>query len=69
MDLQRGKYMANVNALQPMDKDVQTYLNGIENKGRREDAFQLLPLMEDASGEEGECWSGKSVGFGNYHYV
>ena len=52
-----------------MDKDVQTYLNGIENKGRREDAFQLLPLMEDASGEEGGCWSGKSVGFGNYHYV
>ena len=39
------------NKTQPGNRDVSRYLAGIENSGRREDAFELLTMMEEITGE------------------
>ncbi len=57
------------NKTQPHDGDVVAYLNGIEHAGRREDAFVLLDLMREVSGERARMWGDSIVGFGEYHYV
>jgi hypothetical protein len=62
--------MANANNLhRPTSKSLQTYLDGIEHKGRQEDACELIELMSEASGEEPVVWGNGIVGFGKYHYV
>lgn len=57
------------NKTQPHDGDVVAYLNSIEHAGRREDAFVLLDLMREVTGEQARMWGGSIVGFGQYHYV
>ena len=57
------------NKTQAHDGDVMAYLNGIEHPGRREDAFELLALMHEVTGEEPRLWGASIVGFGTYHYV
>jgi len=57
------------NKTQPHDGDVVAYLNSIEYAGRREDAFVLLDLMREVTGEQARMWGGSIVGFGQYHYV
>jgi|TARA_Y100000310_G_scaffold210081_1_gene210680 hypothetical protein len=51
-----------------VDPDIRTFLDNIENAGRREDAEVLLKLMADASGEKPEVY-GSAIGYGHYHYV
>ena len=51
------------------DGDVVEFLNKIEHNGRREDAFELLSMMEEVSGEPARMWGPSIVGFGEYHYV
>ncbi|MCY4539700.1 MAG: DUF1801 domain-containing protein [Chloroflexi bacterium] len=51
------------------DGDVQTYLDSVKNKRRREDALVLLDVMSEITGEPAEMWGGSIVGFGSYHYV
>ncbi len=48
---------------------VEEFLNGIENRTRREDGFAMLHLMRDVTGEEARMWGSSIVGFGSYHYV
>ena len=57
------------NKTQPHDGDVEAFLQSIEHDGRRQDAFELLELMREVSGEEARMWGGSIVGFGEYHYV
>lgn len=58
--------MTNANNLhRPSPKSVQKYLGAIEHKGRKEDALQLLPLMQDASGEEPVLWGAGQSDLGN----
>lgn len=57
------------NKTQPQEIDVESYLAGIEHAGRREDAFELLELMRDVTGEQAVLWGSSIVGFGQYHYV
>ena len=54
---------------QPHDGDVVTYLESIEHAGRREDAFVLLDLLAEITGEPARMWGPSIVGFGQYHYV
>jgi len=51
------------------DGDVAAYLDSIPNQGRREDAFVLLELMGEVTGEPPRMWGPSIVGFGSYHYV
>ncbi|MGD9340931.1 MAG: DUF1801 domain-containing protein [Chromatiales bacterium] len=48
---------------------VEKFLNGIENRTRREDGLAMLDLMREVTGEEARMWGGSIVGFGSYHYV
>ena len=50
------------------DKNVDAFLNGVENPRRREDARRLLALMQEVTGELPKMWGATIVGFGSYHY-
>jgi len=51
------------------DKDVTTFLNGIEHKGRREAAEILLDMMARVTGKPATMWGPTMIGFDSYHYV
>ena len=53
---------------QPHEGSVEAFLNGVEEDGKREDAFALLKLMEEVTGEAATMWGDSIVGFGSYHY-
>lgn len=50
------------------DNSVQDFLESVPDQRKREDAFILLDLMQEASGEEPKMWGDSIVGFGKYHY-
>lgn len=49
-------------------KSVKKFLDAVEHEGRREDAREILALMEAATGETPQMWGDSIVGFGSYHY-
>lgn len=53
----------------PNDASVEEFLNAVENEQKRKDAFRLLEIMEEVTGEKGKMWGPSIVGFGTYHYV
>lgn len=57
------------NKTQAHDGDVEAYLNSVAHAGRRADAFALLDMMRDVTGEPARMWGDSIVGFGSYHYV
>jgi len=57
-----------VNKTVPTGSDVVDFLNGVENDSRREDAFRVLEIMKEITGEEAKMWGPGIVGFGTYHY-
>lgn len=56
------------NKTKPTEVRPEDFLNTVENDRRRADAFELLALMEDISGEKAEMWGPSIIGFGSYHY-
>lgn len=50
------------------DKNVEIFLNEIEDQKRRDDCFSILTLMRDTTGEEPKMWGNQMIGFGSYHY-
>lgn len=50
------------------DDSVEAFLDSIENNQRREDAFKLLAIFEEATGMKPVLWGTSIVGFGQYHY-
>jgi Domain of unknown function (DU1801) len=48
---------------------VESFLNAVADVKQRADAFQLVELLKDITGEEPEMWGPTIVGFGDYHYV
>lgn len=53
---------------QPTTASVKTFIESVENKTRREDAFVLLDLFEKITGEKAVMWGPSIIGFGQYHY-
>ncbi|BDS13455.1 DUF1801 domain-containing protein [Aureispira anguillae] len=49
--------------------DVEAFLNSVENEQRRKDAFTILTIFKEITGEEAKMWGTSIVGFGSYHYV
>ena len=47
---------------------VRKFLSGVEHAGRREDAGEVLKMMEKITGETAEMWGDSLVGFGSYRY-
>ena len=48
--------------------DVYTFLNSITDDKKREDAFTILNLMQEATDAKPNMWGDSIVGFGSYHY-
>lgn len=51
------------------DGSVEDFLNGVEQEQRQKDAFVLLDLFKEITGEPAKMWGTSIVGFGSYHYV
>lgn len=56
------------NKTKPTDVAVEDFLNAVENDRRRSDAFELLAMMRELTGEEAKMWGPSIIGFGSYHY-
>ena len=54
---------------QPTDGDVEAFLAGIPDEGRRADARAVCALMSELSGEPPVVWGTSMVGFGSYAYT
>ena len=52
----------------PNDKDVQAFLNAVEDDQRRQDCLAVSALMQEITGAEAKMWGPSIVGFGSYHY-
>ena len=49
-------------------EDVHTFINSLENEQKKNDAFKLMELMENATGEKARMFGPTIIGFGQYHY-
>ena len=56
------------NLTQPTNASVVDFLTTVEPDSKRKDAFALLQLMEEITGEKAVMWGPSIVGFGQYHY-
>lgn len=52
----------------PTEESVAEFLSSVDNERRRADAFALLELMREVTGEEPKMWGPSMVGFGSYRY-
>lgn len=52
----------------PTDASVEAFLHQVENEKKREDAFAILALMQEVTGEPAKLWGSSIIGFGSYHY-
>lgn len=53
---------------QPTDKNVTDFLNAIEKEQKRTDAFEILKMMQEISGDKPVIWGENIIGFGQYSY-
>ncbi len=53
---------------QPHDGSVTEFLDSVDNESRREDAYRLLNMITEATGESPVMWGSSIVGFGRYRY-
>jgi hypothetical protein len=49
-------------------KNVNDYVDTIENPQHQQDAKVLIKLMQQITGEKPVIWGTKIIGFGQYHY-
>lgn len=56
------------NKTQANENSVSGFLEKVEPQKRKEDAFVLLKIMEEISGEKAKMWGNSIIGFGTYHY-
>ena len=50
----------------PTDVSAEDYLNSIEDETMRQDAFRILGLMKEVTGENPILWGSSIIGFGSY---
>jgi hypothetical protein len=50
------------------DASVEAFLNSVADERKRADAFKVLRMMQEESGEPPRMWGDSIVGFGRYHY-
>ena len=50
-------------------KDVTEFIHSfVQQEWKKDDAFRLIELLREWSGEEPKMWGPSIIGFGNYHY-
>jgi len=50
------------------DASVEDFINSVDNEAKKADAFTLLEMYKEATGEEPKMWGTSMIGFGQYHY-
>ena len=50
------------------DASVADFLNAVEKDQKRADAWTILEMMKEITGDEPAMWGDSIVGFGTYHY-
>jgi hypothetical protein len=64
---QKGQGMSEIKT-KPGDNDPRAFIDSVENARRREDAYTILAMMQDITGEEPVLWGDSIIGFGNWRY-
>ena len=54
---------------QPTEVSVAAFLNSVADTQQRQDAFRLVEIMQEVTGQPPKMWGPTMVGFGEYHYV
>ena len=52
----------------PTEVSVQEFIEEIQQPQKKEDAYALLSLFAEVTGEEPKMWGPSIIGFGKYHY-
>ncbi len=52
----------------PNQQSVEAFIDSVEPEWKRDDAREILKLIQKITGEEPVMWGDSIVGFGNYHY-
>lgn len=50
------------------NNSVIEFIEAVDSPKKREDAYKLLKIFEDASGFQPKMWGSSIIGFGSYHY-
>lgn len=56
------------NKTQKTNLSVVDFINTVEHEGKRKDAFEVLEMMSNITGEEAKMWGTSIIGFGDIHY-
>jgi hypothetical protein len=51
----------------PLENSIESYFETLDEK-RRADAYTLLEIFTNITGEQAVLWRGNMIGFGTYHY-
>lgn len=63
-----GENMANAELKTKInDASVEEFLNGVADGQQRDDAYRVLELMREVTGEEPKMWGTAIIGFGRHH--
>ena len=52
----------------PTTASIEDFINALPDEQKRKDSFELMGMMERASGEKPVLWSNSIIGFGNKRY-
>ncbi len=44
------------------------FINAVDHEGKRKDAFEILEMMKNITGEEPRMWGASIIGFGDLEY-
>jgi len=50
------------------ESSVVDFLNAIDHDGKKKDAFEILEIMKEVTGENPKMWGPSIIGFGDLHY-
>lgn len=50
------------------DGRVEDFINSVDGNVKKADAFKLLEIYKEATGEQPKMWGASMIGFGQYHY-
>lgn len=53
----------------PNEDSVIEFIEKVESKKKKEDAYKLLDIFTETTGYEPQMWGASIIGFGQYHYV
>ena len=56
------------NKTQKTEVSVEDFINMVDHDGKRKDAFEILEMMKQVTGEEPKMWGAAIIGFGDLRY-